>query len=226
MEGIRKEVGKRRAIVSTFFFTVVVGQSLVNGLAGFYETTSPNFFSKANIYGAWFCMIIFLTILLRFFIGNILHMQTLEEKIHEKSQFLWPWDFCVISLEFCIIFFMSMCFGKGCLTTIFRLIMLLAIVDVVWILCNVALGLIGPSFKRPFIPWTWLWLNVATVITMIFILPFNYEHFLKTRSLFNLPTIIYLVAFFLLCAAMEVVQDYYFVTGSKKGWRGISNLSL
>jgi hypothetical protein len=99
---------------------------------------------------------IFYVTLLRFSIGNILHIRQLEKK--GLSPYIWLYDFSVIFLESLIFLFLGACTWGNDIRFL-KLLLILCFVDVFWIMSMI------PHYvkkKRPEpLPWAWGLLNIA-----------------------------------------------------------------
>ena len=143
---------------------------------------------------------IFLITLLRFSIGNVLHIRRLETK--GTSPKLWLYDFSVIFLESLILLLLGM-YTWGNDLRFLKLFIILLFVDIFWVLTMI------PHFlkkKRPEpLPWAWALLNLLGVV------------YLSLTVWANIPLpytdpngpVIFFVLFVLLAFADIYLADYY-----------------
>lgn len=105
---------------------------------------------------------VFYLTLIRFSIGNILHIRGLEKK--GLSPRIWLCDFIVIFLE-CIIFLLLGIYSWGNDLRFLKLLMILCFIDAIWIFSMIPHYL---KKKRPEpLPWAWGLLNIAGGIYLV-----------------------------------------------------------
>lgn len=142
---------------------------------------------------------IFFVTLIRFSVGNILHLRELELK--NSPAYVWVLDFGVIFLESIILMLLG-AYSYGSNFRFFELFLLLSFVDVIWI----ALMEIKRE-KRPNLPWSWLILNVISAAILSYFvfctLYFKLAYFNDSRVICGL------LIWFTLCAIIDLFIDHY-----------------
>jgi hypothetical protein len=124
-------------------------------------------------YGASFgttaLAIIFFLTTIRFLVGNQLHL--ISEPIQSMSGLLWFYDLMIILLQTVAMVFLG---GLASLQVNLRLrigfldiLVVVFILDILWILSQWALGRLFIKYKRKFIPWGWLYLNIGMVGALV-----------------------------------------------------------
>ena len=150
----------RKSLVSYFWittFSVFAAQYAADGLRKIIDIYGI----RVGI-GHMAIPFVFYLTLIRFSIGNILHIRGLEKK--GLSPLIWLSDFSVIFLE-SIIFLLLGIYSWGNDLRFLRLLMILCFVDVVWILTMIPTYL---KKKRPEpLPWAWGLLNVVGGIYLV-----------------------------------------------------------
>lgn len=215
MENIKTKIANRRTLISTFFFSVVAGGAFSKSVELFYDVVFPVSWSWNYILVVWVPFFIFMSILLRFYIGNLLHIKVLEENPPQRSAFAWGYDFLFILLQFSFIYFMGMYF-KNC--NIYRFLKLLTVllgVDCCWILSIWFLGYCYAPFKRYSIPWEWFWINSLGFIILLLILTF-YKKNLYENLFYPISMMEIIFAVFLISAVVDIIIiDRHFIFHKK-----------
>jgi hypothetical protein len=164
---------QRREIISTFLFTVMVGHAIENGLnsiSGILDTFS---FSFNKLFFFWTVPIIFISTLIRFYIGNMLYLNDLrirlsEQKVEKKYEAsLWIFTFVIFFIQFSIMTMMSINMDKK--NTFYFLLIALLCIDICWIGALLVLKnrIRYPKFKFIFVPTDWAKINLCGLIYLI-----------------------------------------------------------
>jgi hypothetical protein len=150
----------RKSLVSYFWittFSVFAAQYAANNLKNIIDTYGI----RTGITYMAVPFVFFLT-LIRFSIGNILHIRGLEKK--GLSPYIWLGDFTVIFLE-SIIFLLLGIYSWGNDIRFLKLLMILCFIDALWIITMIPLYL---KKKRPEpLPWAWALLNIVGGIYLV-----------------------------------------------------------
>lgn len=218
MENIEKKFANRRTLVSTFFFSVLAGGAFSKSLELFYGSAFPVFWNSDYFFTKWALFFVFVSILLRFYIGRLLHIKVLEEHPPHESAFAWLFDFSFVLIEFSIIYFMGMCFLNYDAYLFLWLLVTLLVTDCIWIFSMWILGKIDQSYKRGSIPWPWLMINFPCFIFLLLILLF-YKVGLH-KEIFNSITMMKIIFIVFLVSAVSdiIVTDRHFLLRGK-GWK-------
>jgi hypothetical protein len=142
---------------------------------------------------------IFFVTLLRFTIGNLLHIRKLEDA--DVSPYVWLSDFLIIFVETIILLLLGIyCYGNVLMFLI--LLMVLCFLDCFWILIMVFTHL---KHLRPEVPWKWGLLNLASGLFLFGIIFHNFP--LDFRSwLGNVLVIVW----FSMCGIIDILFiDHY-----------------
>lgn len=195
-------IEKRRTIISSFFITVLTAIALDNCADAISKMFAERGLSP-NI--DWVLPYIFIVTIIRFFMGNQLHLLNIEKQV-SLSEWIWLLDFTVIVVESLLFIFI----GKTCSLenglkvkqTFFSLIIILLLVDVVWISLQILMGRVKKKWKREVVPGGWGLLNMCTVL---FLILFSYENIL-----YNNAELILFGALFTIAAYIDVkLIDHY-----------------
>jgi hypothetical protein len=168
----RKE---RRNLVSLFMVTALLGLALQETISPVREAVRIDGITLQS--GTLF-LVFFLT-LFRFFIGNILHLQS-TDLTDEHSGFRWVFDLFIILAECVVMIFMA---GVATLTGnaesrygFFDLLLWLYLIDVGWVLLMGLLHLVGRlrrdhplgrALTRRYVPYRWAALNGALAVYLL-----------------------------------------------------------
>lgn len=196
------DIERRKTIISSFFITVLTG-------IAFDQSTEPlwEIFKEKGLFLGmdWIMPYIFVTITIRFFIGNQLHLLSIEKE-PELFEWIWLFDFVFILSEAFILIFA----GKACSlnaslsakTGFFFFIGALLIVDILWVSLQITLGEISVKWKRKKAPLGWLILNTFGVLSLITLTHFD--------VLYNKIGLILSGTIFTVAAVVDVLMiDYY-----------------
>lgn len=108
---------------------------------------------------------VFFATLLRFSVGNILHIRNLERK--GLSPFAWLYDFVIIFLESLIFLLLGM-YSWGNDLRFIKLLMLLCFLDALWIVTMIPHYVNGQLPKRPKpLPWAWCLINILSGLYLV-----------------------------------------------------------
>ncbi len=176
---------ERKSKVTSFFLAILVGIAIDAAV----QTSQPllNEFSFRLEYFIlnWSIPLVFLITIIRFFIGNILHMTNLEVDVTKPngiSPMMWLWDFGALILEAIIFIFMALSIPKlsipieSGIGRFLWLIIILFSFDFVWILSTYIFGCrlkyikLFKNCKRDTIPTGWAFLNIISALMMYGIL--------------------------------------------------------
>jgi len=108
---------------------------------------------------------VFFITLLRFSIGNILHIRNLEKK--EVSSFVWLFDSVVIFFESLFFLLLGM-YSWGNDLRFLKLLMVLCFLDALWVVTMISQYMNGKLPERPKpLPWVWCLLNILSGLYLI-----------------------------------------------------------
>lgn len=157
-------IEKRRTIISSFFITVLTAIALDNCVDAVLKMFAERGLSP-NI--DWVLPYIFIVTIIRFFMGNQLHLLNIEKQptLYEG---IWLFDFIFIVGESLLFIFV----GKTCALendlnprqAFFSFIKFLLLIDVLWISLQILMGRVKKKWKREVVPWGWGLLNICTVL--------------------------------------------------------------
>jgi len=186
----------RKALVSYLWITIFAG------FAGKYGADNIKTIIDSQGFFPLFSFVvptIFFITLIRFSIGNILHLRALEEKDSPSS--IWVFDFLVILLE-SITFLLLGAYSYGNNLRFFLLLMVLFFIDFIWIATMPIQGK-----NRPKIPWSWGALNgfSALILVGIIISEFYYKVAYSDTS----EVVCFLFVWFIFCAIIDLYLDHY-----------------
>lgn len=147
---VRNKEIERKSKITDFFLVILVGIAIDN----FVITNEPLFndfsfssFSWDYFISYWLIPLIFLITIIRFFIGNLLHMINLENHVakEEISSKMWLLDFSILILEAIIFIIMGkntcvFCKPDETPQKFLIIMIILFFVDVIWILSSFMFG--------------------------------------------------------------------------------------
>ncbi len=198
---------KRRSLISYFIFSVVAGGAYIKGLDSFYAMAGDFALCWDYFKHCWLIPSIFFITLLRFYVGNILHMKVTEDNPPKSSAFPWVVDFSVIMMEFSLFYFMGV--SLNLVETFLRLLLFLCILDVIWLSFNWLIGKIWGKFARRKTPGLWICLNTFCAIFLCYLL-FCFDGNLYTdQTLVGISGITLAFLIFLIAAVIDAFADYY-----------------
>jgi hypothetical protein len=221
VQNIQLRSASRRTLISTFFTSIIAGGAFTKSFELFYGYGFPVTWEVGFAFAMWGPFITFLSILLRFYVGNLLHLKVLEDNPPLGRSFAWAYDFSFILAELSVIYFAAMCFQNNDVYRFLNLVVTLLSVDCVWIVSIWMLGKINVGWKRSSIPWPWLIINSLSLIFLIFI-----QYGLKgtlygTLFEFVIPIskLSVVSALFIVAAIVDIViTDRHFLF-PKTGWK-------
>jgi hypothetical protein len=210
----------RRTLITTFFISILAGGAFQKSLELFYAHGFPVDWSVQFLLSVWGPLVIFLSLLLRFYIGNLLHLRTLESNPPDSMNLTWLYDFCIILLELSVLYFAGMCFAYYNIPRLFRLIAVLLTIDCVWIISMSVLGKIWPRLKRKSIPWLWFWINLPTCIILALTLFYSQGEpaGLSCRWYASTWKMWVVILTFGVSAILDILVDRHFIL-PRRGWR-------
>jgi hypothetical protein len=147
---------KRRQIISYPLVTTLSGLALKNMMENVQKMMIDYGFSIP--FEVFIFTIVFFATILRFFIGNILHLRSLEE--HKTSSTIWLCDLLVITFESMLFILMSY-FIYNRDVYFAPILAILCIVDALWVFS------MFPHWRRhqrPEMPWGWGMINLASFL--------------------------------------------------------------
>jgi hypothetical protein len=212
-----KEKIETKSKLTLFFLTILVGIAIDNFVTTIKPLLDTKFsFSFEYFILYWSMPIIFLITVIRFFIGNILHMIDLEAAVakHGVSPKMWLWDFGFLILEAIIFIWMGMSANitNLCPRRFIYLFIILLSLDTAWISSTHIFGYLGKifkyfkAFKRDTIPWGWAVLNFISGLILILVL--NSYH-LYNYIFFNILLILFVilgVSVYFLLSIMQIIS--------------------
>lgn len=198
---------KRRSLVSYFIFSVVAGGGFIKGLDSFYLMAGDFALCWDYFKRCWFIPSIFFITLLRFYVGNILHMKVNEDNPPRSSAFPWVVDFSVIMTQFSLFYLMGASLNS--IETFLRLLLFLCVLDVIWLSFNWLIGKIWGKFARGKTLELWIYLNAFCAIVLSYLL-FCFDGDLYTdQTLVGISGITLALLIFLIAAVIDAFADYY-----------------
>ncbi len=222
--------GTRKSKVTSFFLAILVGIAISASMEPSQKLLGNEFeFSLKYFILTWSIPLVFLITIIRFFIGNILHMINLEVAVTKPngiSPMMWLWDFSALILEAIIFIFMGLSIplvsipiesGTG---RFLVLIIILFSFDFVWILSTYIFGCL-PKYiklfkncKRDSIPTGWAILNTISALMIYGILNAynNFKFFVYLLVIF-VYTGLFVWLFLTIIDKNERVREVIF------GWR-------
>ena len=215
MEDINSKYSSRRTLISTFFFSIIAGAAFSKSLELFYKLAFPVSWDWNSIIKTWTPFFIFISVLLRFYTGHLLHIKVLEQNPPSKSAYPWLYDFLFTLLELSILYFICMCFNENKINLFFKLLLLLLCIECFWIFTIWGLSKLLKNFIRHSIPWAWFIINLVTLICL-YILIYKANLLEKFNSSLLLKISV-LIIFLISAIADMIVTDRHFILG-KKGW--------
>ena len=160
----------RRAIITTFFISILAGGAFQKGLELFYNLGFPVSLDSKFLM-IWSPLFVLLSFIIRFYIGRLLYLKTLEENPPNALNFSWGYDFSLIIMELSILYFYALTFKNNNIDLFFKLIITLLFVDCFWIFSMYLIGKTNPKFVRKSIPWPWFEINCSTMIIILILFP-------------------------------------------------------
>jgi len=162
----RSPAEKRNLISSVF-----IGLLLALAYQEMVPPARESFRAEGLSAGLLILLLIFFLTTMRFFIGAILHL--VSDSLLSLGGGHWFIDFMVISLEMTLVIFMggltSVAANREAKLDFFVLLVFLYAVDVLWIAGQSIAGKLRYSWRRPFIPSGWAYLNSALIVGMVLI---------------------------------------------------------
>lgn len=189
---------KRREIISCFLITVLAAESLKVGLENFNKTID-RFECGSITFFISYCTIpiIFLTNLLRFYIGNILYLIDLKKRTAKSIP--WIAAVFVFLMQFSLLVLIGMRMESE--KIFYNFLMLLLSVDVVWIFVIWILKKKKlESFKNLFVPQEWAMLNLYSIFIVLLKI-INYWEFIPINYAIGL--------FFIIIFIVDMSLDYF-----------------
>lgn len=160
---------KRRQIISYPLVTTLNGLALKNMMESVSKMMINYGFSIP--FEVFIFTIVFFVTILRFFIGNILHLRSLEE--HKTRAAIWFYDLLAITFESMLFILMSY-FIYNRDVYFAPILSILCIVDALWVFS------MFPHWRRrqrPEMPWGWGMINLASFLLLFLMvlanLPFS-----------------------------------------------------
>jgi hypothetical protein len=210
-ESLEIRIAKKRTLISTFFFSVVAGKAFAKSLELFYAKAFPVHWTYDSLTTFFSPYLVFCSILFRFYIGNLLHIKSIEDNPPVKSNAIWAYDFLVIMLQFAIIYFCALCFEDYNIPRFVRLLAILLGLDCIWICSMWLLGKVSEKIKRPSIPYKWLYINLPSLIILCL-------WFWRNENDYSHLELLNLLIIFILCGIADIIlTDRYFLF-QKDGW--------
>jgi len=162
----------KKSRITSFFIAILVGISIDNFATSIKPLLDLNTFSISFDYfiDYWAIPFIFIITVIRFFIGNLLHMLHIEDAVQngKMSSRMWFLDFIIIIFEAIIFILMGLSVDLECHSRFLFLIISLLFIDVVWIFTTYFLGKVDKDYKRDEIPWGWAFLNAISFFMILF----------------------------------------------------------
>ena len=188
---------KRREIISFFLITVLAGESLKIGLESFNKTIDKFECSIDFFINYWTIPIIFLTNLLRLYIGNILYLIDLKRRT--ATAFPWITTVFVFFIQFSLLVLIGMRMDSQ--RIFYNLLMFLLSIDIIWILVIWILKKKGvESFKDLFVAQKWAVLNLYGILVILF----------KIENYWNYIYIDYAIGLlFIIIFIFDISFDYF-----------------
>lgn len=188
--------GRRRSLISYFWITALSSLAADYGVKNVKEILDLQGFLPIETFGYPF---MFFVTLLRFTIGNLLHIRRLEKA--NVSSYIWLFDFTMIFIESLILILLG-CYCYENILKFLILLMALCLLDCLWIL---SIGFMYLKGLRSEVPWAWGLLNLASglfLANIIFhILPLDFRSFLGS---------LVIIGWFTICAIIDLfLVDYY-----------------
>jgi len=120
-------------------------------------------------FGTTALAIIFSLTTIRFLVGNQLHL--ISEAVQSMPGPLWFYDLIIIMAQTVAMIFLgglaSLEISLRLHIAFFDILAVVFILDIFWILSQWVLGRLITGCKRSFVPWGWLWLNIAMTAGLI-----------------------------------------------------------
>lgn len=198
---------KRRSLVSYFIFSVVAGGGFIKGLDSFYLMAGDFALCWDYFKRCWFIPSIFFITLLRFYVGNILHMKVNEDNPPRSSAFPWVVDFSVIMTQFSLFYLMGVSLNS--VETFLRLLLFLCVLDVIWLSFNWLIGKIWGKFARGKTLKLWIYLNAVCAIFLSYLLFWFDGNLYTDQTLVGISGITLVFLIFLIAAVIDAFADYY-----------------
>lgn len=205
---------KRRSLVSYFIFSVVAGGGFIKGLDSFYHMAGGFALCLDYFKRCWFIPSIFFITLLRFYVGNILHMKISEDNPPRSSAFPWVVDFSVIMMQFSLFYLMGVSLNS--VETFLRILLFLCVLDVIWLSFNWLIGKIWDKFCRGKTPKLWIYLNAVCALFLSYLLFWFNGDLYTDQTLVGISGITLAFLIFLIAAVIDAFADYYLLL--KKGY--------
>jgi hypothetical protein len=197
-EGQQNPLCARKSLVSYFWittFSVFAAQYAANNL----KIIIDNYGIRTGLTYMAVPFVFFLT-LIRFSIGNILHIRSLENKGY--SPYVWLGDFVVIFLESTVFLLLGI-YTWGNDLRFLKLLAILCFIDAFWVLAMVTEYFLK---KRPEpIPWAWGLLNIAGGLYLVATVYANLPMPFTSTASYGI-----FVAWFLISCFIDVILiDHY-----------------
>lgn len=172
------------------FITILASIALRGGTESLQDIIKNHGF--VMIPTIWALPFVFFITLFRFFIGNILHMRTLEK--HDRLQpYIWLYDLIFILVE-SLLFVLMGEFIYVMQVHFFTLLTIALFVDGLWI---ASMYPIEKKGWRPTVPWAWGLLNTVSGVYLVVLLypgmpwyPLSTEAIMLTTIVFSIAAII------------------------------------
>lgn len=189
---------KRREIISFFLITVLAGESLKIGLESFNKTIDKFEYSSIDFFiNYWTIPIIFLTNLLRLYIGNILYLIDLKRRT--AKAFPWIITVFVFFIQFSLLVLISMRMDSPII--FYKLLVLLLSIDIIWVfVIRILKKKKLESFKNLFVPQEWAILNLFSIFIVLFKI-INFWEFIPINYVIGL--------FFIIIFIFDMSLDYF-----------------
>ena len=202
---------KRRSLVSYFLFSIVAGGGFIKGVETFHSMyRMSEGFELSLIYFKQVCFIplVFFITILRFYVGNILHMKINEDNPPQSSAFPWLVDFSVIMIQFSLFYLMGASLSSA--EEFLLLLFILCVLDVIWLSFNWLVGKMRETLSRNKTPALWILLNFICAVFLCYLL-FWFDGDLYTgRTAFKMSGITLTLLLFSIAAIVDVwLADYY-----------------
>lgn len=208
---------KRRGLVSYFIFSVVAGGGIIKGLDSFYCMAGDFVFTWDYFKRCWLIPLTFFITLLRFYVGNVLHMKINEDNPPESSAFPWLVDFCVIMMQFALFYLMGASLNLA--QRFLKLLLVLCALDVTWLSFNSLVGWIQKKFARK-IPVPWIALNVLCAPFLVYLVYYFKGDLYKETIFAGMSAVTLVFLLFSIAAAIDVfLTDYYLLVKEGYGLR-------
>jgi hypothetical protein len=214
------KVTTRRALISTFFISILAGGAFQKSLELFFTQCFIDNWTWEFAIPIWGSEAILLSLLVRFYIGNLLHLKSLEDT-RQKSNIPWLFDFTIIIIQFSILYFAAMCFKDLKIYLFFVLISVLLLIDCIWILSMYFLGKFWKSLERSSIPWKWFYINFVNFISLLLL--FYFRLLVDSIPFASIKMMSLIISIFLISAIVDVVFADEHLLFPERGWKGLKN---